>query len=178
MSGAIPCEKTYVSDGHLGDRRVRAGDPLEPVGAAAPRTDVEDHPHEASQSTIQPMAREIDADGLEAAGDVQLVDVRTQEERDAGRIPDDTAHIPFDELLARAGELDKEHPIVFYCRVGRALRGGRRRLRGVRLRRRQPGGRDRRLAGVRPPRRGRDRPAQRAAASIAKYLNPDRVSCC
>ena len=64
------------------------------------------------------MTREIDADGLEAAGEVQLVDVRTQEERDAGRIPTDTAHIPFDELLGRAAELDKETPIVFYCRVG------------------------------------------------------------
>ncbi len=64
------------------------------------------------------MAREIDADGLEAAGEVQLVDVRTQEERDAGRIASDTAHIPFDELLTRAAELDKERPIVFYCRVG------------------------------------------------------------
>ena len=64
------------------------------------------------------MAREIDADGLEAAGDAQLVDVRTQEERDAGRIPTDTAHIPFEELLTRAAELDKDRPIVFYCRVG------------------------------------------------------------
>ena len=64
------------------------------------------------------MAREVDADGLEAGGEVQLVDVRTAEERDAGRFPSDTAHIPFEELLARAGELDKERPIVFYCRVG------------------------------------------------------------
>ena len=64
------------------------------------------------------MAREIDAEGLEAAGEVQLVDVRTQEERDAGRIPSDTAHIPFDELLSRAGELDKDRTIVFYCRLG------------------------------------------------------------
>lgn len=64
------------------------------------------------------MAREVDAEGLETAGDVQLVDVRTTEERDAGRIPSDTTHIPFEELLARAGELDKERPVVFYCRVG------------------------------------------------------------
>ena len=64
------------------------------------------------------MAREIDAEGLEAAGEVQLVDVRTQEERDAGRIASDTAHIPFDELLSRAAELEKDKPIVFYCRVG------------------------------------------------------------
>jgi rhodanese-related sulfurtransferase len=64
------------------------------------------------------MAREVDANGLEAGGDVQVVDVRTAEERQAGRIPGDTAHIPFDELLSRAGELDKGRPIVFYCRVG------------------------------------------------------------
>jgi len=64
------------------------------------------------------MAREIDADGLEAAGDVQLVDVRTPEEREAGRIPSDTAHIPFEELHARAAELEKDRPIVFYCRSG------------------------------------------------------------
>ena len=64
------------------------------------------------------MAREIDVAGLEAVGDVQLVDVRTPEERDAGRIADDAAHIPFDELQARAGELDRGRPIVFYCRSG------------------------------------------------------------
>ena len=62
--------------------------------------------------------REIDADGLEAAGEVQLVDVRTPEEREAGRIPGDSAHIPFDQLAARAGELHKDSPIVFYCRSG------------------------------------------------------------
>ena len=64
------------------------------------------------------MAREIDVEGLEAAGDVQLVDVRTPEERGAGRIADDTAHIPFDELPARAAELDSDRPVVFYCRSG------------------------------------------------------------
>jgi rhodanese-related sulfurtransferase len=64
------------------------------------------------------VTREIDPQGLEAAGDIQLVDVRTHEEREAGRIASDTAHIPFDELLSRAAELDKERPIVFYCRVG------------------------------------------------------------
>ena len=64
------------------------------------------------------MAREVDADGLETTGDVQLVDVRTAEERDAGRIPGDTAHIPFDELQARAAELDRDSPVVFYCRGG------------------------------------------------------------
>jgi rhodanese-related sulfurtransferase len=63
------------------------------------------------------MAREVDADAL-TDDNTQLVDVRTQEERDAGRIPHDTAHIPFDELHARAAELAKDRPIVFYCRSG------------------------------------------------------------
>jgi rhodanese-related sulfurtransferase len=62
------------------------------------------------------MAREVDAEAV--TGDIQLVDVRTQEERDAGRIPDDTSHIPFEELQARAAELDQDRPIVFYCRSG------------------------------------------------------------
>jgi rhodanese-related sulfurtransferase len=64
------------------------------------------------------VAREIDAARLETAGDVQLVDVRTLEEREAGRIPDDTAHIPFDQLGPRAAELANDRPLVFYCRSG------------------------------------------------------------
>ena len=63
------------------------------------------------------MAEEKTPDQVEA-GDVQLVDVRTAEEREAGRIPDDTAHIPFDELLPRASEIERERPVVFYCRSG------------------------------------------------------------
>jgi rhodanese-related sulfurtransferase len=63
------------------------------------------------------MAREMTPDEVRP-GDVQLIDVRTPEEREAGRIPEDTAHIPFDELQARAGELDKDTPVVFYCRGG------------------------------------------------------------
>ena len=68
------------------------------------------------------MAREITTDELDGLGDIQLVDVRTPEEREAGRIPDDTAHIPYDELTARAGELDTSRQIVFYCRSGERSR--------------------------------------------------------
>jgi rhodanese-related sulfurtransferase len=64
------------------------------------------------------MERDINPEQLDGLGDVQLVDVRTSEERNVGRIPDDTAHIPFDELQARAGELDRDQPVVFYCRSG------------------------------------------------------------
>jgi rhodanese-related sulfurtransferase len=48
----------------------------------------------------------------------QLIDVREPYERDAGRIPDDTAHIELDRLTAEAGSIDRERTIVFYCRSG------------------------------------------------------------
>ncbi|HEV3048568.1 MAG TPA: rhodanese-like domain-containing protein [Solirubrobacteraceae bacterium] len=47
----------------------------------------------------------------------QLVDVREPYEREAGHI-EDTAHIPLAELTARADGLDRERPLIFYCRAG------------------------------------------------------------
>lgn len=48
----------------------------------------------------------------------QLVDVREPYERAAGRIPDDSAHIELDRLTDEAGSIDRERPVVFYCRTG------------------------------------------------------------
>jgi rhodanese-related sulfurtransferase len=48
----------------------------------------------------------------------QLIDVRESYERDAGRIPDDSAHIEMDRLSEQAGSIDRERPVVFYCRTG------------------------------------------------------------
>jgi rhodanese-related sulfurtransferase len=48
---------------------------------------------------------------------LQVVDVRESYEREAGHIAG-TTHIPLVELTARAGEIDRERPVVFYCRVG------------------------------------------------------------
>ena len=48
----------------------------------------------------------------------QLVDVRLPDEREAGRIPDDTAHIELNDLSAQAESLDRDRPLVFYCRTG------------------------------------------------------------
>jgi rhodanese-related sulfurtransferase len=59
--------------------------------------------------------REV-ADLLREA-DVQLVDVREGFEHEAGRIADDV-HIELDRLSEQAGSLDRERPIVFYCRTG------------------------------------------------------------
>ena len=50
--------------------------------------------------------------------EAQLVDVRERYERDAGRIPDDTAHIEMDRLSEEAGTIDRERAVIFYCRTG------------------------------------------------------------
>jgi rhodanese-related sulfurtransferase len=47
----------------------------------------------------------------------QLVDVRVGHEWEAGRIAGAT-HLPLEELPERAGELDRERPVVLYCRGG------------------------------------------------------------
>jgi rhodanese-related sulfurtransferase len=47
----------------------------------------------------------------------QGVDVREQYERDAGHIAA-TLHIELDQLTAAAETLERERPIVFYCRTG------------------------------------------------------------
>jgi rhodanese-related sulfurtransferase len=47
----------------------------------------------------------------------QLIDVRVDHEWDAGRIAGAT-HLPLAELAERAGEIDKERPVVLYCRGG------------------------------------------------------------
>jgi rhodanese-related sulfurtransferase len=48
---------------------------------------------------------------------VQIVDVREQHERDAGHI-EGSRHIPLLELAGAAGTLDRDRPVVAYCRVG------------------------------------------------------------
>ena len=49
--------------------------------------------------------------------DAQLVDVREDYEWDAGRI-EGARHIPLGEVAAAAQSIDRERPVVFYCRVG------------------------------------------------------------
>ncbi|HEX6753025.1 MAG TPA: rhodanese-like domain-containing protein [Solirubrobacterales bacterium] len=47
----------------------------------------------------------------------QLVDVRAEHEWEMGRIAGAT-HLPLAELSERAGEIDRERPVVLYCRGG------------------------------------------------------------
>jgi rhodanese-related sulfurtransferase len=47
----------------------------------------------------------------------QLLDVRADHEWEAGRIAG-AAHVPLPELPQRLGEIDKDRPVVVYCRGG------------------------------------------------------------
>ena len=47
----------------------------------------------------------------------QVIDVREVYEREAGHIPD-TRHIELNKLSAEASSVERERPVVFYCRVG------------------------------------------------------------
>jgi rhodanese-related sulfurtransferase len=47
----------------------------------------------------------------------QLIDVREPHEREAGHIAD-SRHIPLVELTGQAASVERDRPVVFYCRVG------------------------------------------------------------
>lgn len=47
----------------------------------------------------------------------QLVDVRVDHEWETGHLPG-AVHIPLAELPARVGEVDKDRPVILYCRGG------------------------------------------------------------
>ena len=63
--------------------------------------------------------REVSRDEAQKLIDegAQLIDVRADHEWEAGQIAGAT-HLPLDELAERAGEIDKERPVVLYCRGG------------------------------------------------------------
>jgi rhodanese-related sulfurtransferase len=57
------------------------------------------------------------AEELLREGDAQLVDVREPYEHEAGRIAG-SRHIELEHLPGEAASLDREQPILFYCRSG------------------------------------------------------------
>jgi rhodanese-related sulfurtransferase len=57
------------------------------------------------------------AEWMARDADLQVLDVREVYEREAGHIAG-SQHIPLVELSSRAAEIDRERPVVFYCRVG------------------------------------------------------------
>lgn len=52
-----------------------------------------------------------------AAGGVQVIDVRTAEEHEAGHIAG-TPLIELADLAAQADAIDRSVPVIFYCRSG------------------------------------------------------------
>jgi len=63
---------------------------------------------------------DVDADRAKAlieSGEVQLVDVREPYEWEAGRIAG-ARHIELERLASEAESLDRDRPVLFYCRLG------------------------------------------------------------
>jgi rhodanese-related sulfurtransferase len=54
---------------------------------------------------------------LLAQGDIQLIDIRQPQEREAGRIAGDR-FIELTRLAAEVDSIDRDRPVVFYCRSG------------------------------------------------------------
>ncbi len=54
---------------------------------------------------------------LDAGEDVQLVDVREPYEHEAGRIAG-ARHIELERLASQAETIDRDRPVIFYCRLG------------------------------------------------------------
>jgi rhodanese-related sulfurtransferase len=52
-----------------------------------------------------------------ARGEIQLVDVREPYEHEAGRIAG-ARHVELERLAANAETLERDRPLVFYCRLG------------------------------------------------------------
>lgn len=74
------------------------------MGATAHTADVELAP----RAVVELLEREPPA---------QLIDVREPYEREAGHLAG-SLHIELQELSGRAGSVERDRPVVFYCRLG------------------------------------------------------------
>jgi len=53
----------------------------------------------------------------QAAGELDIIDIREQYERDVSRAPG-TVHVEIDRVASRAPSLDRARPVAFLCRGG------------------------------------------------------------
>ena len=51
------------------------------------------------------------------AGEIQLIDVREDYEYESGRVAG-ARHVELQQIAGQAETIDREKPVVFYCRVG------------------------------------------------------------
>ena len=70
---------------------------------------------EATDATPKEISRAEAREMLDQGA--QLVDVRVDHEWETGHLPG-AVHIPLAELPARAEEIDKDRPVILYCRGG------------------------------------------------------------
>ena len=70
---------------------------------------------EASDAAPKTISRAEAREMIDAGA--QLIDVRADHEWEAGHLPG-AVHIALPELPARAAEIDKDRPVVVYCRTG------------------------------------------------------------
>jgi rhodanese-related sulfurtransferase len=72
-----------------------------------------DHAFHAVDVDVQPgwVKEKLDA------GEIQLIDVREDYEWDAGRL-EGARHIELERVAAQAETIERDKPVVFYCRVG------------------------------------------------------------
>jgi rhodanese-related sulfurtransferase len=80
------------------------------LGIAEQRIDTEGTEH-GGELAPERLAEMLAGDG------VQLIDVRRAHEWEAGRIPG-AGHVEINDLPAAAARLDRERPVVLYCRSG------------------------------------------------------------
>jgi rhodanese-related sulfurtransferase len=84
---------------------------VDPATVAVDPTPVEVDPAEIA---VDPAAV---AEWLARDPELQVVDVRQPDERDAGHIAG-SLHIELAQLPTRVAAIDRDRPVVFYCRVG------------------------------------------------------------
>ena len=63
---------------------------------------------------------DVDAEAVRGAherGEIQLIDVREPYEHEAGRIAG-ARHVEIDRLASQADTIERDTPVVFYCRLG------------------------------------------------------------
>ena len=88
-----------------------------PKTALSPRTErllfraMSDHVFHADDVDLAPER------AAEQLGDVQLIDVREAHEWAAGRIAG-ARHIEIERVASQALTIDRDRPVVFYCRLG------------------------------------------------------------
>jgi rhodanese-related sulfurtransferase len=75
-----------------------------------------EHDADVEPATAQSLEPQRVAEMLEA-DEVELIDLREDHEWEAGRLAG-ARHVPIEQVTTQADTIDRERPVVFYCRSG------------------------------------------------------------